>query len=128
MRLEHRRRHAHWQDERQSRTRRGLRVHCSVPHTRASHRSGVELRAVAASTDEGRIHGEWMGFLRVSAARRADLARAVRRVLEHDPRAGMPDLFQRASSWQGRRSKAIYSTGNWLDIDSLEDLVLGGSF
>ena len=102
-------------------------VHCSAPHARANHLQGVDLREVAGALDESRVHGEWMGFLRVAGARRADLVSLVQRLTAADPRAGMPQLLN-ALVAAGERVHVVYSTGNWLDIDSLADLVLAGSF
>jgi phosphoenolpyruvate phosphomutase len=116
----------HWQES-VNRGRDADYVHCSVPHTRASHLPGVHLRDVASSMPKDGIHGEWMGFLRVSKTRRDDLRRLVRRVLERDPRASVPSLLN-ALVAEGESIRVVYSTGNWLDIDSLDDLVLGGSF
>jgi phosphoenolpyruvate phosphomutase len=116
----------HWHES-VNRGRDADYVHCNRPHNRASVELAAELREVAASMDETRIHGEWMGFLRVSHARRRDFLAMVDRLLQQHPRSGMPDLLN-ALVAAGEPIRVVYGTGNWLDIDSLADLVVAGSF
>jgi phosphoenolpyruvate phosphomutase len=117
----------HWHES-VNRDRRADYVRCSAAHLRSSHVQGVELRAVTSSIGAAdRIDGEWMGFLRVRGARRGDLAAIVRELVARDPRSGVPDLLN-ALAERGERIRVVYTTGNWLDIDSLADLVLAGSF
>jgi phosphoenolpyruvate phosphomutase len=116
----------HWQES-VNRGRNADYVHCSAPHGRTTPASGAELREVGVAIDDARIHGEWMGFLRVAAARRQDFTRLVECVLNQNSRASMRDLLN-ALVARGERVRVAYGTGNWLDIDSLDDLVVGGSF
>jgi phosphoenolpyruvate phosphomutase len=116
----------HWRES-VNRGRDADYVHCSAPHGRDSHLQGVTLCHAASTMDENRIHGEWMGFLRVAHRRRADGAAIVDELLAADPRASMTELLN-ALTARGERVRVVYSTGNWLDIDSLTDLVLAGSF
>jgi phosphoenolpyruvate phosphomutase len=41
--------------------------------------------------------------------------------------AKIPDLMNGLVA-RGHRVRVFYTTGNWLDIDSLEDVVLAGRF
>ena len=116
----------HWHES-VNRGRDADYVHCSAAHLRSSHVDGVELRALGSTMSEDRIHGEWMGFLRVSGARRGDLSVIARELIQRNPRSSMPDLLN-ALAERGERIRVVYTTGNWLDIDSLADLVLAGSF
>ncbi len=116
----------HWQES-VNRGRNADYVHCSVPHGRGTPAVGAELREAGAAMDESRIHGEWMGFLRVAASRRTDFTRLVDEMIVERPRASMRDLLN-ALVAAGERVCVVYGTGNWLDIDSLDDLVVGGSF
>jgi phosphoenolpyruvate phosphomutase len=116
----------HWHES-VNRGRDADYVHCSRPHTRAEGQQAAELREVASSMDEMRVHGEWMGFLRVSRARRRDFSAAVDRLLRENPRSSMADLLN-ALVAAGESVRVVYGTGNWLDIDSLADLVAAGSF
>jgi phosphoenolpyruvate phosphomutase len=40
---------------------------------------------------------------------------------------GMPDLINNLME-DGNNVRAIYTTGNWLDIDTVQDLVAAGNF
>ena len=73
--------------------------------------------------DEACIHGEWMGFLRIAHARRAECAAIVRALILEDSRASMTDLLNTLVRTAGP-VRVVYSTGNWLDIDSLADVVV----
>jgi phosphoenolpyruvate phosphomutase len=102
-------------------------VCCSARHNRETGVRGVDLRAVGLALDEANIHGEWMGFLRVAGPRRRDLRTIIQQLLADNPRAAMSDLLN-ALVARGEPVRVVYGTGNWLDIDSLGDLVLAGSF
>lgn len=116
----------HWRES-VNRRRDADYVHCSAAHARSGHACGVELREVASTMSEDRVHGEWMGFLRVSAKRRSELMVLVQTLLDADPRSSMPDLLN-ALAARGVGVRVVYSTGNWLDIDSVADVVVAGSF
>ena len=116
----------HWHES-VNRGRDADYVHCSRSHTRADVHLPVDLREVAASMDEARIHGEWMGFLRVGRGRRRDFLAIVERVLQQDRRCGMPDLLNAVVA-AGESVRVVYGTGHWLDVDSLADLIAAGSF
>ena len=116
----------HWRES-VNRGRDADYVHCSAAHGRGGHARGVELREVASTMTEERVHGEWMGFLRVSATRRSELTALVQSLVESDPQSGVPDLLN-ALVARGAGVRVVYSTGNWLDIDSVADVVVAGSF
>jgi phosphoenolpyruvate phosphomutase len=102
-------------------------VHCSAPHARGAPAVGVALREAGAIADQSRIHGEWMGFLRIAASRRQDFARLIGEVIDGNARASMCDLLNVLVA-RGEHVRVVYGTGNWLDIDSLDDLVAAGRF
>jgi phosphoenolpyruvate phosphomutase len=110
-----------------NRGRRADYVRCNQPHSRSGSSRAIELREVAANLADERIHGEWMGFLRIGAARRGDLPAIAAEVLRQHPRGGMPELLN-ALIARGERIRVVYGTGNWLDVDSLADLIAAGSF
>ncbi|MBI5330544.1 MAG: phosphoenolpyruvate mutase [Betaproteobacteria bacterium] len=117
-----------WQDS-VNRDRDVDYVRCSLPYSRLHYNRPVQLERVSGALPAADIHGEWMGFLRISAAAlpalRAELA-----ALLSDPahrRAKLPLLLNRLAD-QGRVLRVIYTSGNWLDIDRLEDVVNAGGF
>lgn len=122
-----------WRESR-NRNRYADYVTCSQPSGRESFCHHVTLRDVAGTLAPGEIHGEWMGFLKLSERG----AHAVRQVLEdwygndgpalspapaRDMAALMRELLAR-----GEEIRVIYTTGNWLDIDRVEDVLEASSF
>lgn len=104
-------------------------VACTQPHSRRNFYQQVYLESVGEDLPEARIHGEWMGFLRVSAAALPRL-REVVRGLAADPvhrqakmQAVLAELMRR-----GSKIRVIYTTGHWLDVDSLDDVLAASEF
>jgi len=104
-------------------------VTCTLPHSRRTFYQPSFLERAGEDLPEDRIHGEWMGFMRVTAAA---MPRFRKVVLEQ---AGMPAnrhaklhhlLTTLAES--GERVRVLYTTGHWLDVDSLDDVLAAGSF
>ena len=79
----------------------------------------------------GRIDGEWMGVVRFTAAGGSILRDSVARWLADDAQgfaaARMNDLFNRLIA-EGHTIKVVYTTGHWIDIDHVDDLVFAASF
>lgn len=104
-------------------------VHCTAPHSRRGFNRPVFLLRAGEDLPEADIHGEWMGFLRVSARALARF-RGLVAELAADPanqRANLHHLLTELAR-RGERVRVVYTTGNWLDVDSLEDVVAAGSF
>ncbi len=120
---------AQWRESR-NRERYADYVTCSLPFSRSTSFSQVRLVEVSNELPEEQIHGEWMGFLKVSE-RGSEVLRGLLAEVEHDAekRAHMDmgglmnDLISR-----GEKIRVIYTTGNWLDVDSVDDLLLGSEF
>ena len=76
-----------------------------------------------------RIHGEWIGLIKTTAAGSA----AVKRALEELSRRGdfrtlrFDDLLNHLVG-NGQRVQVVYITGHWLDVDDLEDLARAQAF
>ena len=76
------------------------------------------------------IHGEWMGFVRTTRAGSSILAAALRGLASEPERLNamkMPDLLRLLID-QGHRVGVVYTTGHWLDIDTLDDVVAASAF
>jgi phosphoenolpyruvate phosphomutase len=104
-------------------------VRCSQPHSRRAFYQPVWLEAAGEALPEDEIHGEWMGFLRVAAPVLPRL-RAVVAAMVADPanrRAKLHHLLAELVR-RGERVRVVYTTGHWLDVDSLDDVVAAGSF
>ena len=104
-----------------NRSRHADYVQCTLPYSREVFGQKVYLQAV--------VHGEWMGFLKVGKGSCSVLREAVDELLEGPVgrSAKIPDLINTLIE-KGHQIRVFYTTGNWLDIDSLDDLVVAGSF
>lgn len=104
-------------------------VHCSVPFSRFGFATEVQLRQVSPALPQEQIHGEWMGFLRVRAGKVAEFAALVRKITEETEgrKARLHDLLNRLVQ-SGQEVRVLYTVGNWIDIDSVEDLVMAAKF
>jgi phosphoenolpyruvate phosphomutase len=118
----------HWMES-ANRGRHADFVSCSAPPSRRSFKQSVELLRVAADLAEADRHGEWMGMLRVRGDALHWLREGVDHLLatvgERDADLGM------LLNWlveSGRSVRVVYTTGNWLDVDDLRDVIAAESF
>ncbi len=104
-------------------------VSCSQPYSRRAFLDKVTLRQFRPES-AGEAHGEWTGVVRFSprgaAALKAKLAALAAepdklRVMK------MPDLLQ-AMMRDGHEVRVIYTTGHWLDVDTVDDVIVGARF
>lgn len=104
-------------------------VTCSQPNSRHNFYQPVFLERAAEDIAEDRIHGEWMGFLRVTSAALPRFRKVVAG-LAAKPENRLANLHKLLTTLveQGERVRVLYTTGHWLDVDSLEDVVAAGSF
>ncbi|MEZ5564523.1 MAG: phosphoenolpyruvate mutase [Gammaproteobacteria bacterium] len=104
-------------------------VRCTQAYSRRNFYQPVFLERVAEDLAEEMIHGEWMGFLRVNAAVLSKFRTTVA-ALVAEPESRMAKLHHLLSRLveQGDRLRVLYTTGHWLDVDSLEDVVAAGNF
>jgi len=120
---------ANWHESR-NRARYADYVTCSEPLSRNAVCNQVRLLDVRDQLAPERIHGEWMGMLKVSAAGAAILAELLARVAE-EPEArrtmDMAGLMRRLLA-EGHTIRVLYTTGNWLDIDTAEDVQAAARF
>jgi phosphoenolpyruvate phosphomutase len=119
---------ANWRESR-NRGRVADFVVCSEPNSKKSFLSRVTLKEFVSDGDRNDVTGEWMGFLKVSQ-KGAEVLRAVLEKAATDAKFNtmkMPDLLRLVQA-AGHDVRVLYSTGHWLDVDSVEDVVLGASF
>ncbi|MDP6024120.1 MAG: phosphoenolpyruvate mutase [Alphaproteobacteria bacterium] len=102
---------------------------CSHPNSRDTFSTNVGLLHIGGDTPKSKIHGEWMGFLKISAQAFTVLRKTLDELLANPDNQllGMPDLINKLME-EGNNVRAIYTTGNWLDIDTVQDLVAAGNF
>ncbi|WP_319559844.1 phosphoenolpyruvate mutase [Marispirochaeta sp.] len=104
-------------------------VQCSEPYSRDIYGRQVCLECMAPDIPVEKIHGEWMGFVKI----KADVLQRVQEELDNlvnkqgRKDAKMHDLLN-ACVERGYLVDVLYTSGHWLDIDSLDDLERAGSF
>ena len=119
---------ADWRDS-VNRGRPADYVTCTEPHSRHSFYHKVLLEDVAEDIQEDRIHGEWMGFLKVSSSAMPVFRAAVSKLMEN-PENRQAKLFELLTELRGQQQdiEVMYTTGHWLDVDSVDDLMDAGAF
>ena len=74
-----------------------------------------------------KVHGEWMGLLKLSPAAVTCLQATLRALGPELRSMRMTDLFNRLID-NGQRVEVIYTRGHWIDIDELQDVMDAGGF
>jgi phosphoenolpyruvate phosphomutase len=76
-----------------------------------------------------KIHGEWIGLIKTTARGSAGVCGALDVLSKHPDfcRLRFDDLFNHLVSW-GQRVQVLYITGQWLDVDDLDDLARAQTF
>ena len=117
-----------WQDS-VNKERAADYVHCSEPHSRDSYSHEIFLRDSKEDMDPNMIHGEWMGVVKFSNKMVPALKQAMQKlkVSSDFDVAKFHDLFSFLVS-EGHNIRIVYTTGHWLDIDTVEDLLEAGNF
>lgn len=121
---------AQWQESAQA-GRSTDYVRASGAHARGTYYAEVLLREVGPSlgANGGEVHGEWIGLLKVSS-RGAEILRALleqRSAGAELTKMNMPDLLNAVVA-AGHAVRVVYTTGHWIDIDGIEDVVRLGNF
>ena len=102
---------------------------CSHPNSRDIFSTKVSLKRLGDDIPQADIHGEWMGFLKVSAKGFVVVKTALDELLSNpgEQQFKMPDLINMLIE-DGNIVRVVYTTGHWLDIDTVQDLVAAGNF
>ena len=121
---------ANWRESR-NKGRAADFVVCSEPNSKRAFLSKVLLKDFVTDGERSDVTGEWMGFLKVSD-RGAQVLRGLLERAEQEDRPRfdamkMPDLL-RLVLRGGHEVRVLYTTGHWLDVDAVDDVILGASF
>jgi phosphoenolpyruvate phosphomutase len=118
-----------WKNSRNS-ARNAEYVTCSKPYSRHSRQDDVVLVNISEDIPAKSIDGEWMGFLKTSPAG-TEILRELLTDLFQDgvrtPPMQMIDVLRMLVE-SGKAVRVVYTAGNWLDIDRVEDVLAGSSF
>ena len=117
-----------WQDS-VNKERAADYVHCSEPHSRDSYSHEIFLKISAENMDPKIIDGEWMGVAKFSKNIIPAINESMNKMRKETDfnAAKFHHLFTHLVS-EGIKVKVVYTTGHWLDIDTLEDLLRAGNF
>jgi phosphoenolpyruvate phosphomutase len=106
-------------------------VMCSMPNTRHAFYRTVLLRRMAEDVSAKRIHGEWIGMMKVTSGAIERVKQVVDEIIARPDGSGrtakMLTLFNELVA-RGERIRVIYTTGHWLDVDEVEDVIAAGNF
>jgi phosphoenolpyruvate phosphomutase len=117
-----------WQES-LNKNRQADYVTCSNPYSRKSLGEPVWLERVLHDPRGVHVHGEWMGFLKISAGMCGEVSEKLQTILEGPggSTAPMGHLIN-ALIASGHKVRVLYTTGNWIDIDIPADLTVAGGF
>ena len=104
-------------------------VYASLPNSKQAFYSDVYLKQMGSNIPSG-ICGVWTGLLKVGKQVQQPLFKALKTLLQDQNMkqyGRMPSLITELVTL-GYPVHVIYITGNWLDIDEVEDIVKAGSF
>jgi len=119
---------SNWQ-EKTSYTRLGGFAECTAPNSRKAFNAQIYLKQLGTALPTEKIHGVWMGFLKVSASGASQLQELLPILLAvpENRKAGMATLFQELLK-NNQPIRVLYTVGHWLDINNLDDVVQAGNF
>jgi len=104
-------------------------VSCSSPPSRRTFGEPVRLKRMAADLPPEERHGEWIGLLKI-APRAWNAVHEATADLLAQAKGGRPQvsaLLNRLAA-AGLDVQVTYTAGNWLDVDSLYDVIQAGKF
>ncbi|RMF95879.1 MAG: phosphoenolpyruvate mutase, partial [Gammaproteobacteria bacterium] len=104
-------------------------VRCSEPNSRRAFYREIVLEAAGEDLPPAERHGEWMGLMKVAAPALPRFRELVAELAAEpaNRRAKLHRLLNELVA-RGERVRVVYTTGHWLDVDTLDDLVAAGSF
>ena len=104
-------------------------VHCTAAHSRRDFYREIYLEQAGERIAEDQRHGEWMGVMKVSSNAMPVLRELVTELaaMPENRRAKLHQLLDELVR-RGHQVRVIYTTGHWLDVDSLDDVLAAGAF
>jgi phosphoenolpyruvate phosphomutase len=104
-------------------------VRCSVPPSRRTYSEPVFFSRMDTELAAGERHGEWIGLLKLAPRAQGAVREVLGELLEAPPgaRPQMAELLNRLVA-AGLEIQVAYTAGNWLDVDSLYDVIQAGKF
>ncbi|MDG1462166.1 MAG: NTP transferase domain-containing protein, partial [Gammaproteobacteria bacterium] len=102
---------------------------CSEPNSRQVFNRRVLLTNANEQMADDDINGEWTGLIRIAeSAIPRFRAKVTSLAAKPEMQKGKLHHLLAALVADGEEIRVVYTTGHWLDIDSLDDLVEAGNF
>lgn len=105
-------------------------VQCTIPNSNESFSREVFLEEVFNNVDHDGIHGEWMGMMKFSE-KGSEIVQQELSELAKSPeefkKMRLPDFINHLIR-KDHPVRVLYTAGHWLDINSLDDVVVGSAF
>lgn len=104
-------------------------VTCSTEFRRGHFDEHVHLGYVGEDIESSNVHGEWTGFLKISSGKLDFVLQVLDSLLEEGSNrdANMPQLLNELIR-RGEKIGVAYTTGNWIDVNTIHDLLSAGDF
>jgi phosphoenolpyruvate phosphomutase len=104
-------------------------VRCSAPPARHAFGEPVTLVRMGSELPPGERNGEWIGLVRFSSDCLASVRGCVAELLEGSDQ-GRPEMCALLNRLveRGVTTRVVYTAGNWIDVDSLYDVIQAGKF
>jgi len=104
-------------------------VSCSAPPLRRLFGEPVRLVRMDSELPAGERHGEWIGLLKIGPGA-LEGVRDLTATLLADPRNRRAQLGRLLNDLAaaGRDVRVVYTAGQWLDVDTLYDVISAGEF
>ena len=106
-------------------------VVCSEPNSRSAFYHKIKLTDITNDGSHESIHGEYMGFLKLSPRGAGILKDELELLAVNDRdtlrKIRVPDLIKILLE-KDHEFHCLYTTGHWLDVDSVDDVVAAGNF
>jgi phosphoenolpyruvate phosphomutase len=103
-------------------------VRCSEPNSKRAFYNTVTLQGFVAA--DGEVHGEWMGIVKLSPAGAKVVSERLKALATEPERLRtmkLPELLE-SIAHAGHPVRVIYTAGHWLDVDSVDDVLVGANF
>lgn len=118
-----------WRESR-NRGRYADYVTCSLDSSRHSFLEPVGLVDVSNDIEGDQIHGEWMGFLKVSAEGARQLGTLLEQLHQEGDKLRQMNMagLLRELLKADKEIRVAYTAGHWFDVDSVQDVIEGSAF
>lgn len=106
-------------------------VECSEPKSNASFYNMVTLSKIETNPKTLEVHGEWTGIVKLSIKGSQIYKELLQKLYAKDPQKfrelKLPDIFRELLQ-QNVSIQVQYISGDWLDVDYIDDVIAGSTF